>query len=125
MRVLAGARAPFSPHIMRNIRIALWGIPLALIALWLLADPKGLFPQPFTYFGFRGGAVQLSGILAIASMTACMVLATRARVLEGLFGGLDKMYRLHKWMGIMALVTAKTGHFSPLPVKSSLARMEL
>ncbi|MBQ6657212.1 MAG: ferric reductase-like transmembrane domain-containing protein [Ottowia sp.] len=90
---------------MRNIRIALWGFPLALLALWLLAEPMGLFPQPFTYFGFRGGAVQLSGVLAMGAMTACMVLATRARVLETLFGGLDKMYRLHKWMGIMALVT--------------------
>lgn len=95
---------------MRNIRIALWGIPLALLALWLLADPMGLIPQPFTYFGFRGGAVQLSGILAIGAMTACMVLATRARVLEALFGGLDKMYRLHKWMGILALVTG-TAHW--------------
>lgn len=90
---------------MRNIRIALWGFPLVLLVLWLLANPMGLFPQPFSYFRFRAGAVQLSGVLAIGAMTACMVLATRARVLENLLGGLDKMYRLHKWMGILALVT--------------------
>lgn len=90
---------------MRNIRIALWGTLLALVALWLLANPTGLFPQPFTYFRFRGAVVQLSGILAIGAMTACMVLATRARWLENLLGGLDKMYRLHKWMGIAALAT--------------------
>lgn len=32
-----------------------------------------------------------------------MILAVRPKMLEGLFGGLDKMYRLHKWLGIIAL----------------------
>ncbi|WP_304670387.1 ferric reductase-like transmembrane domain-containing protein [Neisseria bergeri] len=36
-------------------------------------------------------------------MSACMILAVRPKMLEGLFGGLDKMYRLHKWLGIIAL----------------------
>ncbi len=90
---------------MKRIHIALWGGLLGLLALWLLADPRGLFPQPFKYFPFRRGVVQLSGTLCIGAMTACMVLATRARCIERLLGGLDKMYRLHKWMGIAALVT--------------------
>ena len=90
---------------MKNIRIALWGTLLGLLALWLLAEPRGLLPQPFGYFPLRRGVVQLSGTLAIGAMTACMLLATRARWLEALLGGLDKMYRLHKWMGIAALVT--------------------
>lgn len=32
-----------------------------------------------------------------------MILAVRPKMLEGLFGGLDKTYRLHKWLGIVAL----------------------
>src|SRR3546814_11511077 len=35
-----------------------------------------------------------------------MVLALRPRCTEHWLGGLDKMYRIHKWLGIAALVTA-------------------
>lgn len=48
--------------------------------------------------------VQLSGILAIGCMSVAMILALRPRWPESWLGGLDKMYRLHKWFGITALV---------------------
>jgi len=48
--------------------------------------------------------VQLTGIIAIGCMSMAMVLALRPRWLELRLGGLDKMYRLHKWLGITALV---------------------
>ena len=46
---------------------------------------------------------QFTGSISILAISACMILAVRPKMLEGLFGGLDKMYRLHKWLGIIAL----------------------
>lgn len=91
---------------MKNIRIALWLVLLVAAGSWLLAD--SLWPQPFNYFAFRGVAVQLSGVVTIAAMSVAMVLATRPRWLEPHLAGLDKMYRLHKWLGISALVGGLT-----------------
>jgi predicted ferric reductase len=50
--------------------------------------------------------MQLSGILAIGCMSVAVILALRPRWPESWLGGLDKMYRLHKWLGITALVVA-------------------
>ena len=36
-------------------------------------------------------------------MSGCLILAVRPKMLETPLGGLDKMYRLHKWLGIIAL----------------------
>lgn len=52
--------------------------------------------------------VQYGGIVAVACMSVAMILALRPRWPENWFGGLDKMYRLHKWLGIAALVVAVT-----------------
>jgi len=84
-------------------RVFLAGL-LGLIGLWFLADT--LLPQPLTYFSFRDVFVQLTGILAIGAMSAGMLLAVRPKWLEPRLRGLDKMYRLHKWLGITALVTS-------------------
>jgi Predicted ferric reductase len=48
--------------------------------------------------------MQYSGVLGIGVMSAAMVLAVRPVVFEPYLGGLDKMYRLHKWLGISGLV---------------------
>lgn len=77
---------------------------LLLTALWLLAEPR--WPQPLTWFSFRTVFVQYSGALAIGAMSVAMALALRPRWLEPHLDGLDKMYRLHKWLGITALVTS-------------------
>ena len=93
---------------MKNIKIFLWAFLLGASALWFLAD--SLLPQPFTYFSFRYVFNQYSGILAVGAMSLCMVLSVRPVWLESLLGGLDKGYRLHKWLGITALV-ASLAHF--------------
>jgi predicted ferric reductase len=87
---------------MKTIQRALWATLLLPAALWLLADT--LWPQPFNYFAFRTVAVQFTGVIAVAAMSVAVVLATRPRWLEPYLMGLDKMYRLHKWLGISALV---------------------
>lgn len=93
---------------MRNIKICLWAVLLGIPILWLAAD--SLFPQPFNYFAFRGVFNQLSGLMAIGAMSGCMILAARTERIEQKLGGLDKVYRLHKWLGITALVTS-LAHF--------------
>lgn len=50
------------------------------------------------------------GASALAYMAAACLLASRWRAVENLFGGLDRVYETHKWLGIWALVFA-TYHF--------------
>ena len=89
---------------MRNIKLSLWGVLLGLTALWLLADT--LLPASMTFRELRGSWVQYTGVIGIGVMSVAMVLAVRSRWLEDLLDGLDKSYRLHKWLGISALITA-------------------
>lgn len=89
---------------MTRVKRGFWGLLAALAALWVAADPLALVPTGF--FAFRGAMVQVTGILAMGCMSAAMILALRPRWPERWFGGLDKMYRLHKWLGIGGLVLA-------------------
>lgn len=87
---------------MRNITRAFWAFLALLTILWLAAEPAVF--QPANFFALRGAMVQYSGIVAIGAMSFAMILALRPRRPERWLGGLDKMYRLHKWLGIAALV---------------------
>jgi len=89
---------------MKPILLAFWGLIAVLSLLWALADPAALSAASF--LGLREGLLQLTGIIAVGAMSAAMILAARPTVLEPHLGGLDKMYRLHKWLGIAALVAA-------------------
>lgn len=89
---------------MKRIQIFLVGAFAVLTVAWLLADT--LWPQPAGYFAFRTVFMQYSGVLAIGAMSLAMMLALRPRWLEPRLDGLDKMYRLHKWLGIAALVVS-------------------
>ncbi|MGR5133436.1 ferredoxin reductase family protein [Vibrio alfacsensis] len=87
---------------MKNIKLVFIVGLLVISAFWMLADT--FLPEPFTYFTFRSVFIQYSGVIGIAAMSVAMLLATRAKWLEKPLGGLDKMYRLHKWLGITGLV---------------------
>ncbi len=89
---------------MTPIRCFFIGLLLLVTVLWLLADT--LLPEPFTYFSFRHVFMQYSGVMAMTVMSVAMILALRPKWLETRLDGLDKMYRLHKWLGITALVAA-------------------
>ena len=91
---------------LNRIQWALGGVLLAVLALWLATAPfSGLGTG---VFAFRGPSLQGTGMLAMAAMSVAMVLATRPVFFEPWLGGLDKMYRLHKWLGISALVFSVT-----------------
>ena len=83
---------------MKRIQFILVGFIAVLTALWWLADT--LWPQPLSYFAFRTVFMQYSGVIAIGAMSLAMLLALRPTWLEPQLDGLDKMYRLHKWLGI-------------------------
>lgn len=87
---------------MNRYKTAFWGLLSITTLLWLMADT--LLPEPLTYFSFRQVFIQYSGVLGIMVMSVAMILATRPVWLEPWLGGMDKSYRLHKWLGIGALV---------------------
>ncbi|MBL0027542.1 MAG: ferric reductase-like transmembrane domain-containing protein [Rhodanobacteraceae bacterium] len=52
-------------------------------------------------------AMSLSaGVAALAMMGMAALLGARWRWVESLFGGLDRVYEVHKWLGVWALVLA-------------------
>lgn len=89
---------------MKNIKVSLWSILIGLTLLWVLANAD--LPDSLSVIAVRNLLVQYSGVLSIGAMSVAMILATRATWLESWLNGLDKSYRLHKWLGIAALVTA-------------------
>jgi predicted ferric reductase len=89
---------------MKNIKWCLWLLLLVSTGLWLLADTFA--PTPFTYFSFRAVFIQYTGVIGMVVMSAAMLLAIRPKSIEPRLNGLDKMYRLHKWLGITGLVMA-------------------
>lgn len=54
-------------------------------------------------WAIRQEALYLSGLLSISLMSLTVLLAARPTWLEGPLGGMDRMYRTHKWAGILAV----------------------
>ncbi|MDA3914994.1 ferric reductase-like transmembrane domain-containing protein [Oleiagrimonas sp.] len=71
---------------------------------WALTDPRWLPGRDVHQL--RAAIVQYSGVIAIVCMVFAALISTRPRWLEPAFGGLDKMYLIHKWLGITTLVFA-------------------
>jgi predicted ferric reductase len=86
---------------MRNIKLGFWGLLFGLTVLWVAGNTD--LPESLNVFSVRHLMVQYTGVLGIGVMSAAMILATRPLWLEPYLGGLDKSYRLHKWLGIAAL----------------------
>jgi predicted ferric reductase len=88
---------------MINIKNTLWIYILLISFLWILAEER-LFTNLDTLLEWRPLLIQASGIIAIAVMSFAMILSIRPKFLENSLNGLDKIYRLHKWLGISALI---------------------
>lgn len=89
---------------MQAIKYVFWGALALLTALWIAVEPQ--FFAAASLFELRATMMQYTGVIAMCCMSLAMILALRPRWPEPWLGGLDKMYRLHKWMGIAALVVA-------------------
>lgn len=84
---------------MKRPLLFLAGLPLLLWAVFSLPDVTA---SARTFWDWRRALIFLSGTLALWWMSAGMVLAARPPRLEQYFGGLDRLYRLHKHIGIGA-----------------------
>jgi len=87
---------------MKQIKLSFLIIVFIPTFLWFMADT--LMPEPLTYFSFRTVFMQYSGVLAISLMSVIMVLALRPKFLEPYLDGMDKIYKLHKYLGITVFV---------------------
>lgn len=93
---------------MRRITLSFVFILLGLSALWFMADPV-LFSNPESA-STHLSLLNYTGIMAIGVMSIAMILALRIVSISDWLGGLDKAYRLHKWLGIASLVLG-SGHW--------------
>lgn len=81
-----------------------WLIIIALLmigsALWILSKPTdfSFMDDPWRYSG------QLAGILGVILISLEYILATRAKIFDKIFGGLDKAYVAHHLLGILGFV---------------------
>lgn len=86
---------------------------LLIIAMLALFAGLHLGLAPDTHEPRTTGATMLGG-MAFLLMTISILLSTRMKTAENLFGGLDRMYQVHKYCGVIAglLVLA---HFFGVP----------
>jgi predicted ferric reductase len=89
------------PTTMKTI---LFGLIALVCSAWCLDLASTNFPATGAFLWIaRQQGLYLSGLLAIAFMSLSMLLSTRPVWLEKPLGGLDRIYRLHKWSGILAV----------------------
>ncbi|HVX38575.1 MAG TPA: ferric reductase-like transmembrane domain-containing protein [Gemmatimonadaceae bacterium] len=86
---------------MSRITLTFWGLCALLTILWLAADPVIFGSHPLAQV--QNSFINYTGIVAMGTMAVSLLLALRSVRLEPHVGGLDKSYRLHKWLGVAAL----------------------
>ena len=89
---------------MNRIKLIFAGLCIALTVLWLDADRIWL--SRYSFNQTRLSLLNYSGIIAMGVMAVSLLFALRSTALEPYVGGLDKSYRLHKWLGVAGLVMA-------------------
>lgn len=93
---------------LRKLRLVFALLAAVLALAWVATVSGGAFPT--TFWRARSLLIPFTGILAIGMMAAGVLLAARPVQVERALGGLDKFYRLHKWLGVGGLATA-TAHW--------------
>lgn len=81
--------------------IILGFVTLTTAVLWGMA--KVMVPQPEDLWPWLGPS-QLLGLVALAWMGLGLLAGARSRSLEWLFGGLDRAIRLHRALGVSAML---------------------
>ncbi len=74
-----------------------------VITVWVVALVNTGVGTTSLAWGAYDQALNLSGLLAITLMSLAMITATRPAWLESVVGGMDRVYRLHKWSAILAV----------------------
>ena len=91
---------------MRRIELTYAAFMAVLTILWLVADP--ILWTAYEFYAFRTSLINYTGVIGIGAMSAAMITALRPVSIEPFLGGLDRIYRLHKWLGITGLVFSTT-----------------
>jgi predicted ferric reductase len=86
---------------MKNIKLGYLVLIFGLTALWFFAE--SVFDNDYSFFTLRTAMMNYTGIIGLGVMSIAMILAIRPALFESWLGGLDKSYRLHKWLGITGL----------------------
>lgn len=94
---------------MKTLTRSFWAALVLLFLAWWITDQTD-FSQLTDFFAWRKPLMQASGVVLMGVMSLAMILAVRPLFLERRLGGLDKLYRLHKWLGISALILS-LGHW--------------
>ena len=98
----------------------------AICAAWALAVANTIYPADSALLWIvRQEAMNLTGLLSIALMSLSMLLATRPTWLEKPLHGLDRIYRVHKWSGILAVAFGAAHWLAKLssgPIKTLIGR---
>lgn len=103
---------------LARLKFVYGSIVLLITAAWLATA----WPVSDAFWPMRRAFVMYTGLLAIGSMSAAIVLAARPVQFEPLLGGLDKYYRLHKWLGIGAAMTA-LAHWLAVSAPRTMAQL--
>ena len=97
-----------------RIKVALGIWLLGITLAWMAVVPPDLGVTPVVdaqgaalgWWQLRQHAIYLSGLWSIGLMSLIMLLALRLPLFDRLMGGMDQVYRLHKWTGIAAALSA-------------------
>ena len=76
---------------------------LVSISFWLSLNNV---ERTLEFWALRKSLLYYSGVVSMAMMSFGMILSLRLRPLEDLTDGLDRSYRLHKWVGLAGVVFA-------------------
>jgi len=83
-------------------------LSLLIIVLWAALQPAEILSFAAPYLSMRKALTTLTGALALGWMGICMLLALRPSWLERALDGLDKLFYIHKWVGIGAVLLVVT-----------------
>ena len=95
-----------------KVALGIWLLGIGLA--WMAVAPADLGVLPLVdaqgaalgWWQLRQHVIYLSGLWSIGLMALVMLLALRLPLFDRLLGGMDQVYRLHKWAGICAALTA-------------------
>lgn len=96
-----------------------WAGPILATLAVLYAALLGA--QTYAPYGSETALGIALGAASIAAMSLALMLSARPRWVDPLFGGLDRMYGVHKWLGIAAL-SLMIGHNTVEPELEDLVR---
>jgi predicted ferric reductase len=88
---------------MTTVSVVLAGLIALITVAWGWSEASQPALSGSLPWLVRQQALYLSGLYALAFMSAAMILSTRPAWLERPLGGMDRVYRMHKWSGILAV----------------------